>query len=374
MRAADTHIVWAAQPQDGTDCAPSAGCRDGRTDCKNIIDMYADITLWLDPVSNQSNAPIFALQEFIDYANAEQPDFVVITGDLISNGMGCDADTEASYQKFNEIISTLDVPWYAINGHQHDTRGNQTCFAWYDQYVGPHMRDWSFTVRDNVFIGISEVSNGSFNITFLNDLLDTYGDQGYKAFIFTHSAIACYDEWFGNNLRCAYNPELGTVVRRHTAEYRAVVMMSGHNHANIYDCSDQVHGLFHFTTTSTMNYPAEARIVEVEEDTIRITMSPSFSSEIDNLSLNIIEGVGLLDHRTMYGDERDRNIEIDLVEETTRVMVRDVPGSNVVGERSTAVIPGVSKRGLGVTVLAVLAVLAVIVVGSVVIGRQRKAA
>jgi len=64
--------------------------------------------------------------------------------------------------------------------------------------------------------------------------------------------------------------------------------------------------------TSTMNYPAEARVIKVERNTVNIYMSRSFSSDIDDLSMNIILGINLLDPSTMYGNQNDRNMYIDL--------------------------------------------------------------
>ncbi len=309
---ADTHIISAANYKNESDCHPSSGCRDGRTDCKNV-EQY-DLA-WIDANSGQSIVPTLALESFVEFANAESDvgnlDFVVIGGDLISNGMFCDADTEASYQKFSEIMSRLDVPWYAINGTAHDTPGAaDECFRMYEEYVGES--SWHFVRGKNLFIGVAELNLRQFDVDHLQYLLDIYSDRDMKVFIFTHSAASCYDGLFGGNFRCNYYRDFGSLIRDYADRYKAIIMMAGHNHANIYDGIDEADGIYHFTTTATMNYPAEARRIRISGDVIDISMSGSFNGEIDDLSLGIIEDVGMFDPMTMYGDYEDRNKVIDL--------------------------------------------------------------
>ena len=307
----DTHIISAANYKNESSCRPSGACRDGRTDCKNV-EKYDPA--WIDANFGQSIVPTLALESFVEFANAESDagnlDFVVIGGDLISNGMFCDADADASYQKFSEIMSRLDVPWYAINGDKHDTRGDDECFRMYEKYVGES--SWHFVKRNNLFIGVAELHSGQFDVGHLQYLLDIYSDRDMKAFIFTHSAASCYDGLFGGNFRCNYDGELGPLIQGYADRYKAIIMMAGHNHANIYDGIDEADGIYHFTTTATMNYPAEARMVRISGDVINISMSGSFNGEIDDLSLGIIEDVGMFDPMTMYGDYEDRNKVIDL--------------------------------------------------------------
>jgi len=88
------------------------------------------------------------------------------------------------------------------------------------------------------------------------------------------------------------------------------VVMSGHNHANIYDGSDANMNLHHFTTSAVMNYPTQARIVRISNQDISVSMSRSVSPDIDQLSLNLIQGAGVKDPRTFLGSEKDRTVLI----------------------------------------------------------------
>lgn len=304
----DTHILWAEQQQVNEDCSPSGGGRDGRTDCKNVIALYDDISQWLDPISNQSNAPIKALEDMVDYINEQNPDFVVITGDLISNGLGCDQDTQASYQKFNEIINNLNVPWYATNGEAHDGTYATECYEMYTQYVQTEL-NWTFTMNNSLFVGIEDNMNA---MEYLNDVLNEYAYQGYKAFVFTHKAAKCYDQWYGGQYRCQNFSGFGELLQNYASQYETIIVLSGHNHANIYDDSDAQNNLHHITTSATMNYPTQARVIQITNDLVNITMTPSISPNIDELSLNLVEGIGVRDARMFFGDETDRTIYVTM--------------------------------------------------------------
>lgn len=311
LHTSDTHIIWSDPNSDvDTNCVPSGRSKDGRTDCYNVVELY-DPGTWIDPNSGQSSSPTIVLEDFIDYANAAQVDFVVITGDLISNGYRCDDNTYSSYMKFSEIMDGLTVPWYAVNGVAHDgsTMGGVNCFGVYGEFVGE--ASWNFTIGNNLFIGLKEVVGGENDIGYLQDILDVYSDD-FTVFIFTHTAVECYDEWHGRNYRCG-NVSLGEAVRTYSDNFRKIIVMSGHNHANIYDGIDADLGVHHFTTTALMNFPTQVRKVSIRDNGIYFSMSSSISSEVDNLSYDIIQGIGQKDPRTMYGnvDDRYQSILID---------------------------------------------------------------
>ncbi|GAH72026.1 unnamed protein product, partial [marine sediment metagenome] len=146
----------------------------------------------------------------------------------------------------------------------------------------------------------------------VDDTLNTYANQGYNLFLFMHEGMECYDEILDESFRCGNQPAFDSMVRSHIGEYVTISVMSGHNHANIYDSTDAANGMYHFSTTATINYPTEARIITIGENMINYEMSPSFSSEVDNLSLNILNGIGTYSNLSFYGSETDRTKSVSL--------------------------------------------------------------
>lgn len=319
LQMTDTHLL------KGAVCTPNVSV-DGRTDCvQNLINYTlgcnSGACKWIDPVGGYSIAPTIALQDAIPIANSLNPDFVVITGDLASYG-GC---TQAKVDAFNlvkSIADNLSSPYYVLGANFHDEIDMQACRDLYLANFGANSLNWNFSDKDNLFVGLSEVNgdlNNKFDAAYLEGVLSDSANknQNKKLFIFTHTGFDCYDD--ATVFDACNNPTdiLIDAVRAHKPEYRSIVIISGHNHSNVYELNQ---GIYNVTTTALMNYPTEFRVIDVTKNSIHIYMSPEVNPELSALSLEIINNEpGTVPPTAFYGSSTfpsptasDRDITINL--------------------------------------------------------------
>jgi len=294
---------------------------DGRTDPYGYLVNYVNecstgSCTWIDPIEDVSVAPTIAFQDVVNYALDFNYDFAIITGDLISNGL-CDENTLDSFVTFKGIadgLGTLGDDYYVIGANVHDSLTNPDCLLLYENIFGEDMINWYFTKGDNLFVGLSEVNTGGegsrYDDDFLINVLDTYQNQNMKLFLFTHIGHHCYDEHFGGNVRCPTDEIDAILHNDYKDKYKVIIVISGHNHANIYE---EYNGIHYFTTTATMNYPAEFRIFDVGPDYVDVSMSGTANEDVDGISLEImLECANPGNPLTYYGEGTDREIFIDL--------------------------------------------------------------
>jgi hypothetical protein len=326
LHLTDSHIIT-----DGL-CTPNFAA-DGRTDCQiNLVDYVTGCDDsdcdWICPgdggdnsmcagiADGVSNASRKGLVNAIPVATAMFPDFSVITGDLIAPGP-CNnaANIQIKVDSFNlfrsiaDGLGVLGTDYFVIGANVHDNVDN--CPE-YEGEFGSQNINWGFIQKDNFFVGMSEINTGSFNKfnnAYLDNFLTANANQNLKLFVFVHTAFACYDEILGTDFRCDTADSALPIIESHLSDYRSIVILSGHNHANIYELKNGIH---HFTTTALMNAPSEFRVIDITKDTINFSMSPVISPAIDAISLEIINGVGTIDPDTIGGISFDRDVFIDL--------------------------------------------------------------
>lgn len=306
-----------------------------------------------------SLAPTIAANAVVDLAKDYDPEFVFISGDLIavSNNAAATADCTSpdggnhndSYNLFNDIMSKLDAPYFPVGARAHDhVTDTWECTNLYldsfdDKWggdpnapyhlddVGGNALDWYFVQDDNLFVGLSEVENDGidsnfFNDTFLEEVLEQYKNKNMKLFIQIHNPWQCFDQHlydlYGvSDTRCVAARRIQTLYDNYVnGEFRVIVILAGHTHANQWDDNDEympsVNGMiYHTVVTATMNYPSDFRVIEVTKNTISMMQSASASPGVDALSLEILEnhdGSGIWPNETGYGDDWERDIFIDL--------------------------------------------------------------
>jgi len=310
----DSHIIIAGL------CGNSVA-GDGRTDCENFLTNYVSecstgVCQWINSTSGTSLSSIIALQDAIQEAQNLDYDFAVFTGDNVANP---DCNQNTSFNAFKSIadgLGTVGLDYYLIGAHWHDNIDDPICKLIYESIFGSDMLNWNFVKGNNLFVGLSEISEGTsgsrYNETYLTEVLTTYQDQDKKLFLSHHIGTHCTDEYLNTSsagFRCTED-EIETILQSFKNHYKSIVVISGHNHANIYE---EYNGIHYFTTTSTMNYPTEFRIFEVGEDYINVTMSGSVNTEIDAISQEIINGAAVsVPLLTLVGEGTDREIYIDL--------------------------------------------------------------
>jgi len=90
-----------------------------------------------DPESMTDESELEDLREVITDINLINPEFVLITGDLVNEGEMEDFENRRVYTKAQKLLSELEVPFYLVAGN-HDLGG------WYDSppSQGTARRDW----------------------------------------------------------------------------------------------------------------------------------------------------------------------------------------------------------------------------------------
>jgi 3',5'-cyclic AMP phosphodiesterase CpdA len=306
IQIADTHIIA------GGSCFPAY--QDGRTDCKSMLENLEDYEMWVDPITGEPIAPTIALTDSISYINELNPNFVIFTGDLISNG-DCQKDSEKSYDLFGEIIQNINTDCYVVGAKVHDSIINPMCRDLYEKTFGRDTLNWYFVMGDNLFVGLSETKyppgSDKFDLDYFINILSRYQNMNLKLFLFIHTPLRCYDETWGDQYRCQ-DDVIRNLLNDYKEKYRIIIVLAGHNHANIYDQSDVVNNIHHISTTALMNYPTEFRIIDITPDIIEIYMSQSVNEEINSISLELLGCCSIHDPLTYYGNSSDRNIYIDL--------------------------------------------------------------
>ncbi|MBU0636082.1 metallophosphoesterase, partial [Candidatus Micrarchaeota archaeon] len=226
VQVTDTHLIT------GHTCEPNDPV-DGRTDCYNNLVNYTDecstgVCSWINPGTGMSIAPTIALQDAVEMVNEFNPDFVIVTGDLVAPSP-CDTIKEESFALFKNIMNGLNTNYYVIGATSHDGVSNSICLEMFVDAFGENMKNWSFTRGKNLFIGLSETweTNNQLDLGYLELILNTYANQDMKVFIFFHTQISCYDEITGANFRCTNNPNLRTMLLAHQSEYKSVITIGG---------------------------------------------------------------------------------------------------------------------------------------------------
>jgi len=323
LQFTDTHIIT------GGTCDPMY-VGDGRTDCTecmagnvlvdHVNECSSGTCQWIDPATGHSVAPTIALQNAIQEAQNINYDFAVFTGDNVAN-QDCNEDNSySSFKALADNLGTIGSEYYVIGANWHDGIHQTECRTLYENVFGSNMVNWNFVDVDtgSIFVGLSEIEgtgggNNKYDEIYLTSVLNTYSNSDTKLFLFIHTGLRCNDNIYGGDFRCMVGDEpdvIDSLLHSYKDDYKSIVVISGHNHANIYE---EYNGIHYFTTTSTMNYPTEFRIFEVGEDYINVTMSGSVNPAIDDISLEIISGALLpMDLLTLAGEGTDREIYIDL--------------------------------------------------------------
>ena len=309
----DTHII------DGG--SPTSSAKDGRTDNCGTLKFLGllDGTLGYpnhyatycgSNPTGPSTAPEIALTDAITLANTiSNVNFNIFTGDLVAEKLFT-ADKTSSLNTFKSLTDTLDSSQYFLGGFYHDYLIDGSKWDIYEtQFSQPMNHD--FVLQDSLFIILSEYNDArDYDLTFLENKLEIYKNQNKNVFIFVHEPPVA-------GFRTYDSLDFQEIVEAHKDDYTAVVVMGGHNHANQYIVKNGIH---YITTTATMNYPTEFRIIEIGENAIYMYMSDIFSPEINQVSedlgdyyINELDGYfGGATKETFVGTEEDRVIYIPI--------------------------------------------------------------
>jgi len=299
IQMTDTHIITTGSPTPST--------YDGRLDNCNsdYLASYSDFYSLYCNTQNYnstggSTAPTIGLNQSISIANTySDVNFTIFTGDIVAQGT-LNSNKTDSLNLFTSLADRLNSPYYVLGASIHDEVDRESDLAEYASLFGS--MNQNFTIEDNLFIILSQTGSDtelpsvlSYNLTYLNRTLESYKNQNLNLFIFVH--IIPVDVFRGFSEANFFN-----LMGSHNGEFKSMLVIGGHNHANTYYYQNYTHWI---TTTATMNYPVEFRIFDIYDDHIHIYMSNDTSPEISNTSERLLEKYILENSSTLDGTGDD---------------------------------------------------------------------
>ena len=241
------------------------------------------------------------------------PDFAIFTGDNVADEGACDGvDKVTALDLFETMADGLTpaIPYYVLFAGYHDEAYDDDCQDLFVEKWG-YLNN-AFTkvngASKNLFVSLSEVNglgNGRNDMTYLANTLGDYLDQDYTLFLFVHM-IPLNSATTGFT-RAVEDTEMDSALQDYKSHFREIIVIGGHNHANIYL---EENGIHYISTTALMNFPTEFRIFEIGDDKVYTRMSESMNSEIDTLSRYLYGRIQ--QPRTYYGLDEYREFIIDL--------------------------------------------------------------
>jgi len=178
---------------------------DNVTNAVKIIDQYKDDYYFVhitdthlpthlfydEPQSAEDLSEIDDLYEVIKDINLIQPEFVLLTGDLINEGELEDFECRRNHTKAVDLLSKLEVPLYLVPGN-HDLGGWESTppsqgtarrewwrfFGWSQQQTPPvkpeyYTHDYSFDYGNVHFVGLESYDN------YDSYMYDVYGGESF---------------------------------------------------------------------------------------------------------------------------------------------------------------------------------------------------
>jgi 3',5'-cyclic AMP phosphodiesterase CpdA len=152
-----------------------------------------------DPeLATTDTSSIIDLRKVIDDINIINPEFVIMTGDLVNESELEDFENGRCYTKAQRILSELEVPVFVVSGNHDlggwdDTPPSQGTsrrdwwrfFGWKWLQYQNHTQDYSFEYNQTLFIGLEAYDN-----------YDSYMYSTYGAESFTSEQL----DWLNNEL------------------------------------------------------------------------------------------------------------------------------------------------------------------------------
>ena len=255
----------------------------------------------------------YLLSDAIFQVNTSGPyDFVVFTGDLINT------PKETELLKFLKYASSINYPWYAINGNHDICIDGGLTKEQFRKVLNSHNKYMNF---DNIYyaftpkrgfrvicldsiIDYKVTTNGEIpksELDWLREELDNH--QKDVVIICTHVPI---DEPFSSSAHKLNNEnEVKQLLRGYS---NPIIVLQGHYHAAR---AKQFNNIVYISTPSLVTYPNAFRVVNINTNKKR-TMVDVFFKETGLKEVQTRAKIRLMGTELLAGSEGDKNTSFEI--------------------------------------------------------------
>lgn len=265
------------------------------------IGIFADLHLGHTGVEKWHNRLLFdhaeeVVRDTIELLNSQALDLAVILGDVTNSG------TEEQLNLAAGILSELNMPWLIHPGN-HDREGMKT--GLFDKTFGRHVPGIYSEAAGFPALFITEyLPRDEYPGTELGgDIINEAVEQVQcknieQLFVFSHFPLIAQQD-FADRYKAQYAKHYldGEELLRKLPGLVSgrIFCFSAHQHWHRIIDGEQI---FHCMTASMIEYPMEARVVRIENETVEITTLETARPETAAMSLDSAEWV--------HGRESDR--------------------------------------------------------------------
>ncbi len=262
----------------------SDGIYDHVTNAVKVIEQYKDDyyfiqltdphlpgkTYYGDSGYETDDSELEDFEEVINDINILNPEFVVLTGDLLNEGEMEDFECLRHHTKTIELLEKLEVPVYLVPGN-HDLGGWEPTpppqgtarrdwwkfFGWRQRNIPPqreeyYVHDYSFDYGNTHYVAMESSDN------YDHYMYDVYGERGF---------IPAQLEWLEDDLAGAgdktkvlfYHFDFNNDIN--LSELGADMALWGHQHSNTNDFTHP----YHIGTDNVCNNTGAYRVIKVSD-------------------------------------------------------------------------------------------------------------
>jgi calcineurin-like phosphoesterase family protein len=239
--------------------------------------------------------------------NRQALDAVFVLGDITEAGQ------PEQLALARDVLSALAAPWYALPGN-HDraaVRSGQFDAAFADHVLPPYRR-WGeigiATIRERVPADMHDESSYPPDGAWIDQALAGARDNAPHTLVVLSHFPLVGEQWWADEHGGKYAGHLAQgeswLAPFTELSRRRAVILCGHEH---WHHVTQSHRWIQVTAAAQIEYPIEARVLEVDGDALRIT---TFDTPVDTIASESLVAPAM---DWVRGRDQDRNVEISLL-------------------------------------------------------------